>query len=1169
MKKHLKLIFFLITFFAFKDMAFAGYTVEMVDNTASNEVIGTYNTYEEDLKIMNNQNSSATKVATIYKDGTPIDSKYAIFKFKPGNVYRLYQLSSSSASYTSTHSNYGTDAALLGYENGRAKIMISGFIGYTDIDNGTVTPISLLGSNIININGSGIRLRDKPSLSGAKVGTVSGNYNFSYTEKTEADGHTWYKINYNGKEVWIAGDSEWTTPVTNNLGTYYTNENNGELKHYYTYYNGAGYPSSKITLGTAPKFMNENTKYYSFDGNYFYTSITKMLEDYRNLSYSNNIIVGDFKNSVNPSNPYYNYYMYLTSHSSTGYTASDLDTIIQNKGLTSETSKMYGLGYAFIDAQNTYGVNALMMFSTAMNESANGTSKIAMDKNNLFGYGAYDSCAYDCAITYNTPKDSVFDFAKKTGTSYDLVTGKYYYGSHYGNKASGKNVMYATDPYWGEKMAANAYRNDKSFGGKDNGANTIGASKISKVWLQVYSKPEKSDSTYLYTIKNPNNYFNIYNISANVIDKVTSEKGTFYKIYTDLPADKNQVYGYISEDDLYVENSQPIITASDKTVKLGSTFDYKENVTAYDNEDGDITDKITYEGNVDTSKNNTYEVTYTVSDKNNFHQSKKVTITVSSEVKKVINAVDQTVKQYTTFDYLKDVQAFIDDEDATTKLTYEKTVDTNQPGVYQVTYELEGITKVVNVTVTKDEDPIINAVDKVIYLNSTFNEKKGVTAYDPEDGDLTDKIIVTKNEVKTNIIGEYEVTYSVKDKYNKEVVKTIIVKVIANQDPTIYAQNKMIYLNSTFNEKEGVTAYDPEDGNITDKIIVTKNEVDTKNEGKYEVTYSVTDNYKQTVTKTITITVVKRTLKETNSEFDLEEIKWNKDSQKYEISGYLTLLNTDNSLSSDITFTLILKNQNTKEEYKINVDRWKENLPFDLGIENGNDYRGSWFKGEIDLSNIKQGDYDLYMRSENDTYYSEKLFSNIMNSPIDKRENSSDRGYSFYVNLKAKNKAITLSVRDSKLITNKTAPTFRNMINDYDDMSFEGENLVLKGTSYDFGVSYENKENIERKVYLENINTFDLINNNIDTIEKGTYDVISLDNLSKKYAWYNGKINVANLKKGTYTIIVYTKSGDNENYGYVNDMFNDINEAKTTINNKNYELKVNTSKNNRIELIVS
>ena len=75
-------------------------------------------------------------------------------------------------------------------------------------------------------------------------------------------------------------------------------------------------------------------------------------------------------------------------------------------------------------------------------------------------------------------------------------------------------------------------------------------------------------------------------------------------------------------------------------------------------------------------------------------------------------------------------------------------------------------------------------------------------------------------------------------------------------------------------------------------------------------------------------------------------------------------LGANNGIDDNLKFQLVLKNKNTNEKYNVNVDRWKDNLPYDLGEENGYDYRGAWFKGEIDLSGIPQGDYDLYMRSE-------------------------------------------------------------------------------------------------------------------------------------------------------------------------------------------------------------
>ena len=45
-----------------------------------------------------------------------------------------------------------------------------------------------------------------------------------------------------------------------------------------------------------------------------------------------------------------------------------------------------------------------------------------------------------------------------------------------------------------------------------------------------------------------------------------------------------------------------------------------------------------------------------------------------------------------------------------------------------------------------------------------------------------------------------------------------------------------------FDAKEGVTAWDEEDGDITDRIEVVSNNVDTSKAEKYEVTYNVTDS---------------------------------------------------------------------------------------------------------------------------------------------------------------------------------------------------------------------------------------------------------------------------------------------------------------------------------------
>lgn len=1174
MKKGYKAIFvimfFILGFIPFhKVEAASTYTVEMVANQTGNKVVGTYNSYSAALNAMNAQNSTSSSVATIYRDGVPVDSKYAIFKFKPGKTYNLYTSATGSA-YTYIHGSYGTDAALLGYsDNGRVKVMISGYTGWTEIRNGVVTPISLMGinGNMINVPGGlGIRIRKTPSLKGSVITQVGTTSNFSYTETRQADGYTWYKISYNGSEAWIAKtDSVTVLTGSNTLGTYYNHYGpTGNLIHHFTYYNGSGYGDTFTNLGTAPSFLTKDVRYYSFDGIYFYSSVTSMLDDYR---------AGKYSGSVNYNSPYYAYYVYLPSHSVTGYTASDLDNIIASKGYNASTSKMYGTGQYFKEAEATYGQNALMMFSTAMNESANGTSKIAMDKNNLFGYGASDSNPYDGAYSYDSPRDSIMDYAKRTGGSYSLVTGAYYYGGHYGNKSSGRNVKYASDPYWGEKQASNSFLSDLDYGGKDFNSSTIGVTNKSFANVWVFDRPEGTDETHIYSLKNPNTNALVYDVSVNVVDKVYGADGRwFYKVYTDLPSSDNQLYGYIFANELNVSNNQPVITASDKTIKEGDTFNPLEGVTASDTENGNLTNKITYESNLNPNKEGTYKVTYTVVDNSNFHASKTITVKVISAEMPIINASDREIKQFEEFDYMDGVSAkAYDGTDLTDKITYEKTVNTDVADTYEVTYKVKDAkgkeaSKTINVTVIPNEKPVINASDKEIYLNSDFDPLEGVTASDAEDGPI--EKIEYKGEVKTDEVGDYKVTYIVTDKNGQKTEKTITVKVIVNQLPVINAYDKTVYLNSDFDPLDGVTAYDPEDGTIT-KINVDLNEVKTDTLGKYKVTYSVTDSYEQTVTKTITVTVSEKVLEEKEGEFYLDRIKWNDNSKKYEISGYLIQLGTNNGIDDYLKFQLVLENKNTYEKYNVNVDRWTNDLPYDLGEENGYDYRGAWFKGEIDLSGIPQGDYDLYMKSEGTDYYSETLFSNILNSSIDKRSEDNKKGYNFYVNLKKKTKAVELSIRDGGLISTSESPTYRNMINDYDDMSFEGNCLKLIGTSYNYGVDYSNKSNIDRKVYLENVKTFDLIFTDIDSTNQGSYSITSLDNLSKEYAWYNGQIDVSQLEKGTYAIIIDTKVGNVEDYGYVVDMFNAINEVQTSINGKNYKLVVNTKENNRIELVVS
>lgn len=325
-------------------------------------------------------------------------------------------------------------------------------------------------------------------------------------------------------------------------------------------------------------------------------------------------------------------------------------------------------------------------------------------------------------------------------------------------------------------------------------------------------------------------------------------------------------------------NAAPVITATDKTIEVGDEFNPRADVTATDEEDGDITNKIEIlKNDVNVNEPGIYDVTYKVTDTQGASYTTTIKVTVNPKAADlnacpVINATDKTLTVGDEFDPLADVTAEDEEDgDITDKIEIlENEVDTTKPGKYKVTYKVTdggGASYVKTITVTVNPKmeplnaaPIINAEDKTLTVGDEFDPMADVTATDAEDGNLTDKIEILKNDVDTTKPGKYEVTYKVTDSKGASYTKSITVTVNPkmepiNAAPIIKAEDKTLTVGDTFDPKSDVTATDEEDGNLTDKIEVLKNEVDTTKAGKYEVTYKVTDSKGASRTKTITVTV--------------------------------------------------------------------------------------------------------------------------------------------------------------------------------------------------------------------------------------------------------------------------------------------------------------------------
>ncbi len=115
-------------------------------------------------------------------------------------------------------------------------------------------------------------------------------------------------------------------------------------------------------------------------------------------------------------------------------------------------SPLIGLGETWVTIGNQYGIDALYLMAHAIHESAWGTSSIARDKHNIYGWAAYDSCPYGCAASYSNKATCIQSVVPQINQSYLTTGGDFYTGN--GATLRGMNVYYATDQNWKYSIAS-------------------------------------------------------------------------------------------------------------------------------------------------------------------------------------------------------------------------------------------------------------------------------------------------------------------------------------------------------------------------------------------------------------------------------------------------------------------------------------------------------------------------------------------------------------------------------------------------------------------------------------------------------------------------------------------------------------------------------------------
>jgi mannosyl-glycoprotein endo-beta-N-acetylglucosaminidase len=172
-------------------------------------------------------------------------------------------------------------------------------------------------------------------------------------------------------------------------------------------------------------------------------------------------------------------YQFIDLRTEAPVTAQQINRYIENYvNSTKKQSVLLGKGQAFINAGKKYGVNALYLAAHAIHESGFGTSRLALTKYNLFGYGAFDAAPFVAAYRFPSVEASIEYIAQRLKATYLNPNSWLFKGAYLGfrtntlagirvdESSEGMNFYYASDPYWGQIIAshmANILAYDKNY----------------------------------------------------------------------------------------------------------------------------------------------------------------------------------------------------------------------------------------------------------------------------------------------------------------------------------------------------------------------------------------------------------------------------------------------------------------------------------------------------------------------------------------------------------------------------------------------------------------------------------------------------------------------------------------------------------------------------------
>lgn len=1079
---------------------------------------------------------------------------YGVVNFRTKDCNTNTLFTTENGTQGYTNGCYGADAAFLGIENGKVKFKMSGVIGY--------------------VNPSEVEIRNM-----------------------DPEIPTTYISNYRVED--------------------------GELKHVIQLDVNNYKSGNVITIGRAPSGMSDGT-YYSYDGIYFYPDtldgFKMMIDDYRG---------GTSYRAVNANNPYYNYYQYLPTRTISNYTSEDLKV-----DFSSYTSKMtgypakdnesqlYGEHVSFIEYQNEYGVNAMMSLGLAKNESAMGTSAISYNKNNLFGIGAYDSNTA-AAKAFSTVRESIRYFDKNVISEgyldpLDVVAGGRYYGGHFGNKSSGFNVKYASDPYWGEKEASYYYNFDKAYGNQDYNKYTIGI-KGSNGNYNIKKEPTTSSVSLYQTTKNRN-------IPFVILDTITNSEGTWYKVQTDptLVSGRNSILQDNGAYDFnnnygYIHSSIITYISYGTGMKTRYTIDFNPNGGKFiDGEtstkrltveeyvtpelENPVRDGYTFAGWDQTVMPAQSNKTYTAVWKSNNPQKYNITFdanggTFEDGSSTKTQTVEEGNKPTEPKAPTRDGYTFVGWDSEISLVTGNKTYKAVWEKVlekYNITFDANG---------GKFND---NKETKVIV--TTEGQKPQVPENPTRDGYIFigwDKEIAEANANTTYTAvwekekATYQITFDAdggtfEDGKDKQVVDTLEGNVPEEPKAPTKKGYKFVGWDKEITEAKENTTYKATWEKVKTYEITFDADGGVFENGKDKTTINVEENTLPTITdptkkgyifqgwdKEITEAVENTTYKALWKEWNIEDLEeksanfyleyLKEDDGKLKIKGYQTINSIDNTLDENIEYDLLLKAVDGDTEIYQSLNRIvdEDELGRPAVGSDEKDYTYSWFEGTIDIEKIQNGDYKLYVVAHTSSVYSMHVVNNLLYKSQANNYQQGEKYAMLRTDVSDEELGIEMQIRSEELGKKETSYLY-SQYDQFREISFQNNKLSILGYSYSYGTDYAPSTQVKRTMIFENVETYEKYTFDIGSVTDGLFEVTlpTSDGFDKTRAWYRASLDLSKLSPGRYAIYVSNKTNVSD-FGELKDLlYKDLSSVKTIIGGKEYQFVRNDDIKHRVELIV-